>query len=89
MTSDLSVQLLAQLLWKAALVASPLLIAILVVGVVINVAQVVTQVQEMSLAFVPKLLVCVLILTVFGSWMLQQLVNYSQALYASIPSLLR
>jgi flagellar biosynthetic protein FliQ len=89
MSPDLSSQLLTQMLWKGLLVASPLLLVVLLVGVLISVVQVVTQVQEMSLAFVPKLLACVLVLTLGGTWMLQQLVSYSSSLYAAIPSLLR
>jgi flagellar biosynthesis protein FliQ len=80
--------LLAQLLWKAVLVSAPLLLTILVVGLAISVLQVVTQIQEMSLTFVPKLLASVMVVVVAGPWMLGQLVGYSTALIRSIPRLI-
>jgi flagellar biosynthetic protein FliQ len=85
-SSDQSIQLLTQLLWKAALISAPLLISILVVGVLVSVLQVVTQIQEMSLTFVPKLIVAVIVLAAGGSWMLRELVSYSVALINGIPS---
>lgn len=87
MTPDSSIQLFAQLLWKAVAVSAPLLLTILVVGLAVSVLQVVTQVQEMSLTFVPKLLACVVVVVVAGPWMLQQLTSYSAALIRAIPRL--
>lgn len=85
MSSDLAMQLAAQLLWNAVLIAAPLLGVTLVVGLVVSVLQAVTQIQEMSLSFVPKLLAAVVTLVVFGPWMLQRLVNFSIGLIAGIP----
>lgn len=86
-SADSSMHLLAQLLWKAVIVAAPLLLTVLVVGLLISVLQVVTQIQEMSLTFVPKLLASVLVVVVAGPWMMGQLVSYSTALIRSIPRL--
>jgi flagellar biosynthesis protein FliQ len=85
MSPDRSMQLLAQLLWKAVVVAAPLLLALLLVGVLVSIFQVVTQIQEMSLTFIPKLIVAVVVLVVFGPWMLGQLMAYSTALIDGIP----
>ena len=85
MSSDESIQLLAQLLWKAAFISAPLLAALLLTGILISVVQVVTQIQEMSLTFIPKLIVAVLVLTACGSWMLRELVAFSSALISGIP----
>ena len=89
MTSEVSLHLFAQLLWRAVVVSAPLLLTVLLVGLLISVFQVVTQIQEMSLSFVPKLLASVVILVVAGPWMLGQLVSYSSALIRSIPTLVQ
>jgi flagellar biosynthetic protein FliQ len=85
MTSDFAMQLAGQLLWNAVLIAAPLLGVTLVVGLIVSVFQAVTQIQEMSLSFVPKLLAAAVTLVVFGPWMLQRLVNFSSTLIAGIP----
>jgi flagellar biosynthesis protein FliQ len=85
--ADQSIQLFSQLLWKAVLVSAPLLLAVLLVGLLVSVLQVVTQIQEMSLTFIPKLLVTVVVMVVAGPWMLGQLVAYSRTLIDSIPRL--
>jgi flagellar biosynthesis protein FliQ len=81
-------QLFTQLLWKAVAVSAPLLLTVLLVGLLVSVLQVVTQIQEMSLTFIPKLLASVLVLVLAGPWMLSQLVAYSTSLINSIPRLL-
>jgi flagellar biosynthetic protein FliQ len=88
MSPDQSIQLFSQLMWKAVLVSAPLLLTALVVGLLVSVLQVVTQIQEMSLTFIPKLLATVLVLVLAGPWMLNQLVAYSTGLINSIPRLL-
>ena len=85
MNSDLAVQLFSQLLWNAVVVSAPLLVATLVVGVLVSVLQVVTQVQEMSLTFIPKLVTAVMVLLVLGPWMLKRMVTFSASLINSIP----
>ena len=89
MTPEVSLHLFAQLLWRAVVVSAPLLLTVLLVGLLISIFQVVTQIQEMSLSFVPKLLASVVILVVAGPWMLGQLVSYSSALIRSIPTLVQ
>lgn len=75
------------MLWKAALISAPLLIAILIVGVIISILQVATQVQEMTLTFVPKLIVSTLVLVFLGAWMMRQLSQFAEGLFLSIPTL--
>lgn len=84
--SDLAIQLLADVLWNALLISTPLLGVTLVVGLCISVLQVVTQVQEMSLTYIPKIIAAVLVLVMFGPWMLKRLLAFSAGLIASIPS---
>jgi len=85
MTPDLALQLVADLLWNALLISAPLLAVTLVVGLLISVIQVVTQVQEASLTFIPKLVASVVVLVLCGPWMLKRLVAFSASLIASIP----
>ncbi len=87
MSPDISLHLLGQLLWKAVAVSAPLLLTVLVVGLAVSIFQVVTQIQEMSLTFIPKLLASVAILVLIGPWMLGQLTAYSSSLIRSIPRL--
>ena len=87
MGSDLALQLMADMLWTCVLVTAPLLGVILVVGIAISIFQVVTQIQEMSLAFIPKLVAAVATLVVFGPWMLRKLSQYSTTVITNIPNL--
>lgn len=75
-----------ELLWNAVLIAAPLLVVSLVVGLVISVLQAVTQVQEMSLTFVPKLVVSAAALAVFGPWMLGKLLSFASQVIGNIPA---
>lgn len=75
-------------LWLAVLLAGPLLGAALAVGLFIGVIQAATQIQEMTLSFIPKLLALVIALFVGGPWMIQVLVTFSQRLITSIPGLI-
>lgn len=86
MRPDLALQLLADLLWNALLISAPLLAVTLVVGLLISVIQVVTQVQEASLTFIPKVIAAVVVLVVCGPWMLKRLIGFSTSLIANIPS---
>jgi len=86
MGSDLALQLIEQLLWVAVVICAPILISTLVVGLLISVLQVVTQVQDMSLTFIPKLVATVVSLTVFGPWMLRKLLLWATDLIANIPN---
>jgi flagellar biosynthesis protein FliQ len=85
LTSDLAIQLFSQLMWTAALIAAPVLMTTLVVGLLISIFQAVTQIQEMSLTFIPKLLATAAVLVTVGPWMLKRLVDYSAALISGIP----
>jgi len=86
MKSDTALQLMAQLLWNAVLISAPILIATLLVGLIVSILQVVTQVQDMSLTFIPKLIATVAALTIFGPWMLRKLLLFATGLISNIPS---
>ena len=87
MHSDLAIAMMADLFWTGLLVCLPVLGLVMVVGLVISIVQVVTQVQEMSLTFVPKLLTAGVALVVFGPWMLRTLSQFTTRLWTQIPSM--
>ena len=68
-----------------ALIAGPLLLGILVVGVLIGIVQAATSVQEMTLSFIPKLIILVLLLFFIGNWQISVLVEHFQTLLMNIP----
>ncbi len=76
-------------LMTTVLVAAPVLVVSLVVGVVVSLFQAVTQINEASLAFVPKILAVFVTLMIFGPWMLNVLLSYSQRLLIDLPSMVR
>lgn len=86
MRPDLALQLLADVLWNAVLISAPLLAVTLVVGLLVSVVQVVTQVQEASLTYIPKIIASVVVLVVCGPWMLKRLIAFSVTLISNIPS---
>ncbi len=85
MSNDLAIFLSKQLLWHAILIAAPIILVALISGLFISVLQVVTQIQDSTLSFVPKILAVVLMLMFCGGWMLHTLVEFSQNIFASIP----
>jgi flagellar biosynthetic protein FliQ len=87
MNQDVVVSLTMEALSLALKVALPLLLVGLVVGLVVSVFQAVTQIQEQTLSFIPKVLAMIAVIVIAGPWMLGQLETYTQALYAAIPDL--
>ena len=87
MNQDLAISLGSEMLMMAFQVAILVLGVALITGLVVSLIQVVTQIQEMTLTFVPKILAVGAVLLTFGSWMLQSLVEYARQLILSIPNL--
>ena len=87
MRADMALHMLGDLFWTGLLVCAPVLGLTMLVGLLISVLQVVTQVQEMSLTFVPKLVVAAGTLVVFGPWMLRTLSAFSVRLWSGIPAM--
>ncbi len=88
MTGDVALQLATNLLWVGLLIAAPILLSTLLVGVLVSIFQAVTQIQEASLSFIPKVVVVVLVVAAFGPWMLKRLLSYSANLISGIPGYL-
>jgi len=87
--TDVEVTHLAtQALLMGAKLAAPILLASLTVGLVVSLFQSVTQLQEVTLTFVPKLIAISLVLLIAGHWMLIQFISYVQALFGQVTTLL-
>lgn len=71
----------------ASKLAGPLLLTALVIGVFVSLLQTVTQIQEMTLSFVPKAIGMVLVLIIGGNWMMREVTTFAIRLWSSIPSL--
>jgi flagellar biosynthetic protein FliQ len=76
-----------QALEMTLMLAAPLLLTALAVGLIVGIFQAATQINEMTLSFIPKLLAMAAVLALTGPWMLRQLVEYSRSLIESIPGL--
>lgn len=89
MTPQTVLTLAQQALWVTALVAAPLLLTALVVGLVVSIFQAATQINEMTLSFIPKLLAMALVLVIAGPWMLHTLVSFTHDLIVNLPGMVR
>jgi flagellar biosynthesis protein FliQ len=87
MNQDVVVDLAMQAMQLALKLGGPILIVGLVIGLAISVFQAVTQIQEQTLSFIPKIAGLALVIVVAGPWMLGQLIIYTQELWGSIPSM--
>ncbi len=85
MINDTIIDLLRQMLWVSLLLAGPVLLTALTVGLVIGLLQAVTSIQEQTLTFVPKIISLALVLALLGGWMLRFLVGYSAELIGNLP----
>ena len=87
MGADQGVELLKLLLWNSLVVAAPVLGVALAVGLLISVLQVATQLQEMTLSYVPKLLAAALVLMALGPWMIHRVTAFAIQMITLIPTL--
>ncbi len=87
MTESFLQGLLTQTLMVSLKLALPTLVACLGVGLVVSVLQAVTQIQEMTLTFVPKVVAVAVIMLVAGPWMLNTLLTFTEIVYNQIPNM--
>ncbi|MEO6364372.1 MAG: flagellar biosynthesis protein FliQ [Caldimonas sp.] len=73
-------------LYMLLMIAAPVLLTVLAVGLVVSIFQAATQIHEQTLSFVPKIVAAVAVLTIAGPWMLSSLVEFLQRTLQSIPS---
>ncbi len=89
MTTDVIMGIAGETMKVTLLVSAPVLLVGLVVGLVISIFQAVTQVHEMTLAFVPKILAVMLALLLTAPWMIDMLVGFTHNLFSNIPNYIR
>jgi flagellar biosynthesis protein FliQ len=87
MTADQSLFVLSDMLWAVAIICAPILIITLIVGIVISVFQVATQIQEMTLSYVPKLAAAALTLILLGGWMIGRMTQFAEKSLGLISSI--
>ena len=80
------ITLAQQALYVAVLLSAPMLLASLIVGLLVSVLQAATQINEMTLTFIPKMLAMIATLVIAGPWMITFFVDFLRRLYGSIPS---
>ena len=88
MTPETVITIAQRALEMTVMLAAPLLLVALLVGLLVGIFQAATQINEMTLSFIPKLIGMATALLIAGPWMLKQLVNYTRVLIESIPSLI-
>lgn len=88
MNTNAVMDIALQALWLAAKLSAPVLITALAVGFGISLLQSITQIQEVTLSFVPKAIAVAVVLMVSGHWMISESVTFTQMLFEKIPSLL-
>jgi flagellar biosynthetic protein FliQ len=85
--ADQSLGLLNQMLWAVLTIAAPVVAVVMIVGLIVSVLQVATQLQEMTLSYIPKLLAAVLVLIAVGPWMIERMTHFAVEAIRTIPSI--
>ena len=88
MSPDTVIDLSQKTLYLIALIAAPMLLSALAIGLLIGMFQAATSINEQTLSFIPKLMVLLLSILIAGPWMLNLLVNFSRQLFLDIPGLI-
>ena len=88
MTPETVMTIIQKALEMTLMLAAPMLLVALVVGLLVGIFQAATQINESTLSFIPKLIGMATTMVVAGPWMLKELVNYTRMLIESIPSLI-
>ena len=88
MTPEMVMGIGRQAIEMTLLMAGPLLLSALVIGLIVSIFQAATQINEQTLSFIPKLVGMFIMLLVAGPWMLQMMVDYIRRLFESIPQII-
>jgi flagellar biosynthetic protein FliQ len=88
MTPETVITIAREAMTVTALLGAPLLLSALAAGLIIGMFQAATQINEMTLSFIPKLLVLALVAALAAPWMLKLITGYTHTLFSSIPSLI-
>jgi len=89
MSADAAVGIIQRALLIALMLAAPMLLFGLVAGLAISIVQAVTQIQEMTLTFIPKMVAICFAVIIFGQWMLLTLMRFTREIFELIPQAVR
>ena len=89
MTPETMVMIGQQALFMTMLVSAPLMLAALLTGLLVSIFQAATSINEMTLTFIPKLIVMFIVLILAGPWMIDTMTSYMRELFSNIPQLIR
>lgn len=89
MTEEIIIRLGQDALKTTAMLAAPMLISTLIVGLAVSIFQALTQINEATLTFIPKMIVVAIVIIVAGPWMIDVLTNYTVQLFESIGTIVR
>ncbi len=84
MTPETVIAIAEEGIWTVLLISGPLLLLALVVGLLVSIFQATTQIQEQTLAFVPKIVAVLLGIVVFGPWMLSKMLSYTSDIFSNL-----
>ena len=88
MNGDMAIQIGREALTMVMLVSAPMLGLGLIVGILVSIFQATTQIQEQTLAFIPKIIAVFVAILVFGPWMLSLMVDYTRQIFQAIPQMI-
>jgi flagellar biosynthetic protein FliQ len=88
-TEDMVLKLGEQAIKVTAMVAAPIMISTLVIGLVVSVVQAVTQINEATLTFIPKLIIVGIVIMLAGPWMVDTMTNYTTGLFENLVTMVR
>lgn len=89
MENEFVIEVISQAIRVTLMMAAPMLIGALLVGILVSIFQAVTQINEQTLSFIPKILVIIAAMVIFSPWMMDTIVNYTRELFISIPEIVR
>ncbi len=88
MNENMVLSIAKDAIWVAIIVSAPILGGSLLIGLLVSILQATTQIQEQTLTFIPKIIVVLVVLVVFGPWMLNILVGFTNNLFVGIPNII-
>lgn len=89
MSADYVIDISREVVWTVVKVSAPLLLISLVIGLIISVFQTITSIQEQTLTFVPKFIAIMIVLLLFGGWMMTSVAELFTSIMNDIPTLIR
>lgn len=88
MTPEMVITLVQKAIEVTVMISAPMLLVALIVGLIVSIFQAATQINEMTLSFIPKLLSMIAVMVLAGPWMTETMMDYIIRLYSSIPQLI-